>query len=473
MKDNIQAKDGLNKCWHTSSQPFENISSMRAHFVQSFSNDCKMTEEDLSCDEKIILDYSKNEDILNANSGKNISPVFSGNHDLDIFKSSPKHFPTNLAFSLGKFEDDEESGLGILSPDTTTQRTFEYTNESCLTEFDSEKTIEGGLHSLDYTADVELLEIDLPHSVETKVVCLLTHTPEVVCEIQTDAKNVIVGNTTSSQSSLPSNLVAAWMQPLMSTHCLHNKDFWNSPLNETCPSKHSNESEISSSDISPSSETSRMSCPPRSPLSIVKSLSPTDSVQSLPSSPMKAVRSVSVRKLTSESFSSENDISRSLEIVYVEPELDPKETFSAQYRTNSPLYTENTKFEKRKASFTQLKRPPSNELRSDSPEKENMSESDIPSSASPDFFEFPKVTSAEFTPYVSDVEPLMNKKLTSPTKIIAPYTSSSPVQHVVSNEILSPILDIQSQTPLRSPEKKFEYVQGNPLLALAHRLGSP
>ena len=67
----------------------------------------------------------------------------------------------------------------------------------------------------------------------------------------------------------------------------------------------------------------------------------------------------------------------------------------------------------------------------------------------------------------------MNKKLTSPTKIIAPYTSSSPVQHVVSNEILSPILDIHSQTPLRSPEKKFEYVQGNPLLALAHRLGSP
>ena len=457
----------VNKYWHTTQQPFENISSFRAHFVQSFCDENKFAEKNKTKDQ-ISVDNSKIEDYFNANS-KVVDKVVSENQDQDIFRLSQQHFPTT--FGLGKFEDDLESGLGMLSPDTTTLRTLD--------------TNEGGLQSLDFVGDLEVLEKDASCSAESytsELDCFISGSEKEIAENYSD--NLIHDGeifpelkTVSSseyQSSLLINSVAEWMQPLISCNCLQSKNFWISGEVVREPLQSLNNPDFSSTDTSPSSEmSSKLGCPPRSPLSIVKSLSPTDSVQSLPSSPRKTVRSVSVKKLTSESFSSENDISRSLEIVYVEPEFDPKETFTAQYRTHSPLNNDNSKFEKRKPSFTQLKRPTSHDLRSDSPDKGNLSESDIPSSASPDFFEISKATSAEFTPYVSDIEPVLNKKLTSPTKIIAPYTSSPPVQHVVSNETISPILDILSQTPLRSPEKKFEYVQGNPPLALAHRLGSP
>ena len=462
LNQSLEKTEIVNKYWHTSQQPFENISSFRAHFVQSFCDENNFAEKNKTKDQ-ISVDNTKVEDYLNANS-EVVDKFVLGNQDQDIFKLSQQHFPT---FGLGKFEDDLESGLGMLSPDTTTLRTLD--------------TNEGGLQSLDFVGDLEVLEKDASCSAESYTSELdrfIYGSEKEIAEIYSenlidDGEIFPESKTVSSseyQSSLLINSVAEWMQPLISCNCLQSKNFWISGEVVREPSQSLNNPDFSSTDASPSSEmSSRLGCSPRSPLSIVKSLSPTDSVQSLPSSPRKTVRSVSVKKLTSESFSSENDISRSLEIVYVEPEFDPKETFTAQYRTHSPLNTDNSKFEKRKPSFTQLKRPTSHDLRSDSPDKGNLSESDIPSSASPDIFEISKATSAEFTPYVSDIEPVLNKKLTSPTKIIAPYTSSPPVQHVVSNETISPILEILSQTPLRSPEKKFEYVQGNPPLALAHR----
>ncbi|XP_023322574.1 uncharacterized protein LOC111696970 isoform X12 [Eurytemora carolleeae] len=453
LNQSLEKTEIVNKYWHTSQQPFENISSFRAHFVQSFCDENNFAEKNKTKDQ-ISVDNSKVEDYFNANS-EVVDKFVLGNQDQDIFKLSQQHFPT---FGLGKFEDDLESGLGMLSPDTTTLRTLD--------------TNEGGLQSLDFVGDLEVLEKDAPCSAESytsQLDCFIYGSEKEIAEIYSE--NLIddgeifpeskAVSSSEYQSSLLINSVAEWMKPLISCNCLQSKNFWISGEVVREPSQSLNNPDFSSTDASPSSEmSSRLGCSPRSPLSIVKSLSPTDSVQSLPSSPRKTVRSVSVKKLTSESFSSENDISRSLEIVYVEPEFDPKETFTAQYRTHSPLNTDNSKFEKRKPSFTQLKRPTSYDLRSDSPDKGNLSESDIPSSASPDIFEISKATSAEFTPYVSDIEPVLNKKLTSPTKIIAPYTSSPPVQHVVSNETISPILEILSQTPLRSPEKKFEYVQG-------------
>jgi hypothetical protein len=181
----------------------------------------------------------------------------------------------------------------------------------------------------------------------------------------------------------------------------------------------------------------------------------------------------SVKKLTSESFSSENDISRSLEIIYVQPEVDPKEEMKAQYCTTySPPLSED-KIEKRKASFTQLKRPVAYEPGAETLEKENLSESDIPSNSSPDQFDMPKTKSADFTPYISDFEPPTFKKLPSPTKILTPAVTSSPFRQQLAEEKFSPVFEILSKTPLRSPEKKFEYVEGNTTtVGTCARLGS-
>ena len=72
--------------------------------------------------------------------------------------------------------------------------------------------------------------------------------------------------------------------------------------------------------------------------------------------------------------------------------------------------------------------------------------------------------SADFTPYITQVLPLKSKKSLSPTKVVSSKHSYF-IQQQTSEDILSPIFDILSQRPVRSPEKKFEYVQGNPQLA--------
>merc|ERR1712200_371568 len=67
--------------------------------------------------------------------------------------------------------------------------------------------------------------------------------------------------------------------------------------------------------------------------------------------------------------------------------------------------------------------------------------------------------SADFTPYITQVLPLKSKKSLSPTKVVSSKHTYF-IQQQTSEDILSPILDILSQRPVRSPEKKFEYVQG-------------
>merc|ERR1712181_205563 len=54
-------------------------------------------------------------------------------------------------------------------------------------------------------------------------------------------------------------------------------------------------------------------------------------------------------------FSSDEDRSRSLELIHGEPEDDQKQKLSHIYRTASPA-NDHEKLEKRKASFTQVKR---------------------------------------------------------------------------------------------------------------------
>jgi hypothetical protein len=192
---------------------------------------------------------------------------------------------------------------------------------------------------------------------------------------------------------------------------------------------------------------------------------------------VKTGSSKTVRKLTSESFSSENDISKSLEIIYVEPEVNQTEMI-AHYRMSSPGVDQVKEFQKRKPSYTQLKRPLSTDpanltSRSNSPtDKGSLSESDMPiTSSSSEPYEMATTTQQggnDFTPYVSDIEPLLCKTVTSPTKIIR--TSSPMEEPQFTEEILSPILSINSSTPVRSPEKKFEYVEGKErhTQALAH-----
>merc|ERR1719239_1679281 len=402
----------------------------------------------------------------------------------DIFKNSPKHFQNNLAFQVGKFEDDVESGLELMSSELmSTPRMPGSTIESGLPEsldLDTDKTIEGEFQSLDFITDLEMDSPKLAKDKEleaarTEVNLLMSTVTQAALEIRSDVKEMLPDLTPTPDSKTPlsefkqflesqeseknkqESEVKEWVKPLLAGKCLQERKFWKSEEEKlTSPTGSSGKSSPSFNSNSASSNDKSKSAlnSPRSPLTALKAMSPSGSIQSLPSSPVKGARSSSVRKLTSESFSSENDISRSLEIVYVQPESSPIEQLTAAYRTASPSL--GRKFEKRKPSFTQLRRPPSNELRSDSPDK--YSESDIPSSASPDYYEMSQTKSADFTPFVSDIEPLKQKNALSPTKIIAP-SKSCPTEQV-SSEILSPILDIKSQTPLRSPEKKFEYVQG-------------
>ena len=139
---------------------------------------------------------------------------------------------------------------------------------------------------------------------------------------------------------------------------------------------------------------------------------------------------------------------------------------------SSPVVDSASNFQKRKPSYTQLKRPLSTDPanRSDSPDKGSQSESDLPvTSSSSETYEMAtaKAISSDFTPYVSDIKPVLTKAEPSPTKIIR--ATSPPDQAQISEDILSPILSIHSSTPVRSPEKKFEYVEGKQSKALAHR----
>jgi len=418
-----------------------------------------------------VLDNVSKGNDANANYETDLATRSS--NEQNILKDSLQYFPGNIAFKIGRLEDDAESGFEVMSSEhASTPRMFDTTtSESGLPEsIESDRTIEGDFQSLDYVTEIEMDSHNVVNkqpleSAQIEVDRLLSTVTQAGLDIKRDIKELLPDLTPTPDSNTPLSEfkqflesqksekqssqpdVKDMMKEMMAGSCLNKKEFWkpSKPVETELPAP-------SSGNSSPTDSSSN----PKSPLSVVKSMSPTNSIQSLPSSPLKVGRSCSVRKLTSESFSSENDISRSLEIVYVEPEVSQLEQMSAQYRTSSP--NTGKKFEKRKPSYTQLRRPTSNELRSDSPDKGDFSESDIPSSSSPEVYEMPKAKSVDFTPYMTDIKPLESKKSLSPTKIATP--SNYILEQQISSEILSPILDVQSHTPVRSPEKKFEYVQG-------------
>merc|ERR1712223_1273912 len=118
------------------------------------------------------------------------------------------------------------------------------------------------------------------------------------------------------------------------------------------------------------------------------------SPQSLPSSPRHLRRTVSngVKKLTSEIFSTDNDLSRSLEIVYTEPSNDEKRKLSERYRhtssssgaSNGSVNNDQNKIEKRKASVTQIRKTPDELATEDIAEDATGQESDgVAKSAEP------------------------------------------------------------------------------------------
>ena len=133
-------------------------------------------------------------------------------------------------------------------------------------------------------------------------------------------------------------------------------------------------------------------------------------------------------------FSTDSDISRSLEIVYKEPESDTRRKLSERYRHSSSSNSDEgespaEKLEKKKPSVTMLK---------------NVT-SDKSSESSEDVYELKRT--GEVSPNSSgSISPPSGKKTPSPTKIRQPVCSAS-LKEQVSEEIISPVLDVQVQTP--------------------------
>merc|ERR1719312_2076205 len=177
----------------------------------------------------------------------------------------------------------------------------------------------------------------------------------------------------------------------------------------------------------------------RSPISVLKDNSPV-LFQSLPSSPKK--KNSVKRVITSELFSSDKDISRSLELVYTEPNDDPKEKLSTIYKSVAPL---KQNLVERKPSFTKIKRP--------------SIEYDIHSGSSSPEWRVVEGKSIDFSPCNSSHD-------YSFQKMSIPISSSSSPECQISKDICSKdppcvqLFDPKSQSSVRSPERKFQYVQG-------------
>lgn len=225
----------------------------------------------------------------------------------------------------------------------------------------------------------------------------------------------------------------------------------------------------------PSTETST-SPPRKSPISQLQQDALSESAHSLPSSPRRIQRAHSggVKKLTSESFSTESDICKSLELVYVEPGEDSRRKLSERYRHSSSSGNSDgsitheapghersgsvTKLEKRKPSVTQIRK--SSEVTTESsghsslvttePEPEQVERSKTSSSEPYDLqHKTETVTDSYFTksPTSSPPPSSSDKKIPSPTKIRPPIQSTASLKEQISEEILSPSLEVECHTP--------------------------
>ncbi len=141
-------------------------------------------------------------------------------------------------------------------------------------------------------------------------------------------------------------------------------------------------------------------------------------------------------KVTSEQFSSDSDISKSLEIVYKQPEEDARRKMSEKYQQSTTSSSENSrpssasKLEKRKPSVTQIqKKSESSESSSDHYELQHS-----------------KTLPEDDSGSERSVSPPTSKKTPSPTKIRSPAKVGDAAEQVTS-EVISPVLEIDVQTP--------------------------
>ena len=356
--------------FHSSSEPFQNITSLRAHFVHAFDEDvpdAKSTEYDLGAkDVKFDDTFSNYSESSSYNINRSVSrstQLFSSTHSF-----SGSEFSSNKSTCMevtGKLPDIDSSAMYMLASE-----------EPSLEEFGSESG------------------------------------------------------------------VTTWMEPVISGNCITDKEFWKTQANSLpseaieTPAFFANSSHSSSPDHSLKSGPHSL----RSPVSVLKEKSPV-LFQSLPSSPKKknSVKNI----VTSELFSSDKDISRSLELVYTEPHEDPKEKLSSIYKSVAPL---KHNVVERKPSFTKIKRP--------------SIEYDIPSGSSSPEWRVVEGKSIDFSPCNSSHE-------YSFQKMSIPISSSSSPECQISKDICSKdppciqLFDPKSQSSVRSPERKFQYVQGN------------
>ena len=186
------------------------------------------------------------------------------------------------------------------------------------------------------------------------------------------------------------------------------------------------------------------------------------SPQSMPSSPRHLRRTVSngVKKLTSEIFSTDRDLSTSLEIVYSEPsKVDERRKLSERYRhtssssgaSNGSVNNDQHKIEKRKASVTQIRKTPdelaTGELQDFAPsgqESDDIARSAEPTCSTSDG-EMKLYHSSE--PNETKSSPIKEKKTASPTKIQAPAPASGAIKKKTCSEEFSPMLQVECKTP--------------------------
>ena len=229
----------------------------------------------------------------------------------------------------------------------------------------------------------------------------------------------------------------------------------------------------------PATETST-SPPRKSPVSQLQQDALSESAHSLPSSPRRLQRKHSdgVKKLTSELFSTESDISRSLEIVYVEPGEDSRRKLSERYRHSSSSGNSdgsithevpgqespasNGKLEKRKPSVTQIRKSsdvskessgPSS-LGTTEPEQDQVERSKTSSSEPYDLQHKTETMTGDScltkSPTSSPPPSSSDKKVPSPTKIRPPFQSTASLKEQISEEIISPVLEVECHTPEKS-----------------------
>merc|ERR1719447_1856201 len=260
------------KFFHTSSQPFQNVTSLRAHFVTAFEPDVPEIEEQIEVGGQSSVQY---EESFNA---------------------------------------------------TVDQSSYVVSSDSYVTQSSSILAQHGSLPPSHGSLALELLLSGSGREVKAE----LTPTGEMSYETEQRSQ------------------VKEWVEPLISSSCLADRKFW----------KDDESRQSVSQTVSPDGhgvQWIKGSAALRSPVSHLVANQPSHSIQSLPSSPSRKPSVKQRTIVTSELFSSDEDRSRSLELIYSEPEDDQKQKLSYIYRTASPA-NDHEKLEKRKASFTQVKR---------------------------------------------------------------------------------------------------------------------